>query len=90
MSRPPVKQYYISPYGQTTFVVRLNHYGSQLTYFLDLFAVAQEDFAGLTPQDVQVVHYGGLRIKGYFGLEFQSEQAPPSEYEQVAQLELTR
>ena len=93
MNRPPIKQFCRSDFteGQTHFVVRLDHYGSQLSYFLALYAEARRDFPQITPEMVRVVQYGGDRISGYFGIEFTlSGVEPPEGYQEISALEFAR
>lgn len=89
----PVKEFYPSELteGQTHFVVRLGHYGSQLSYFLGLFEEVKRDFPYLAPEDVKVVHYGSDHIPGYFGLEFTlNVSETPTGYRQISLSEFTR
>jgi hypothetical protein len=93
MNRPPVKQFCRSELteGQIHFVVRLDHCGSLLSYFLELYAEAERDFPQLTPETVKAVHYGGDRISGYFGIEFTlNGVGPPEGYREISALEFTR
>lgn len=73
-------------------VVRLNHYGHQLEYFFELFEVAQKDFPKLKLEDVEVVHYGGSRYSGYWGIEFKNPNGNicPDGYTQIDTLEFVR
>jgi hypothetical protein len=51
-------------------VVLENAYDSSLGKFDRLFEVAQKDFPWLKRGDVEIVHYGGNRRSGLFGIEF--------------------
>lgn len=84
------KKQYFKGQDITTFVVRLDHYGSQLSSFEALFVEAEKDFPDLRSSDVKIVCYGGKRIKGFFGLEFTENCTPPPGYEQISQLEYTQ
>jgi hypothetical protein len=84
-----VKQYRKSPDAPTRIVVRMDNYGHRLSDFLTLWQQAKKDFPTLTESDVEIVHYGGRYIKGYFGLEFQSAETIPPDYQQIRELEDT-
>ena len=45
-------------------------YGSTLDKIDDLVAVAQFDYPTLKRSDIEIVCFGGDRIKGIYGLEF--------------------
>lgn len=93
MERRPIKQFCRSELtpGQIHFVVRLDHYGSRLSYFLALYAEARSDFPQLAPETVKVIQYGGDRISGYFGIEFTLNGVePPKEYQEISALEFAR
>jgi hypothetical protein len=74
-----------------TCVIRTNYYGSSLQKFLDFFSEAKKDFPSLTPEQVEIKHYGGDRIKHIFGLEFQvpSEVTISESYKRIPRLEFT-
>jgi hypothetical protein len=73
-------------------VVRENTYGSSLVKFDRLFETLQETFPGATRDSVNVVHYGGNRIKGTFGLEwtvFYDIHEAPKGWTAISELECT-
>lgn len=70
-------------------VIRNETYRSQLNGFEKLFEIAKTDFPSLNSSDVTVVHYGGKRISGYFGIEFLVSENPPKDYTEVQYLEPT-
>ena len=55
------------------FVIRTDLYDSGLQYFLDLLEIAKQDFPDLEldKNDVKALQFGGDRIKGLRGLEFE-------------------
>lgn len=70
--------------------LQIGHYGHNLGYFMTLFELAKVDFPFLVLSDVEVVQYGGDRIRGYWGLEFNADaQRIPDSYERVDRLEPT-
>ncbi|MFH0805217.1 MAG: hypothetical protein V1916_03415 [Patescibacteria group bacterium] len=73
-------------------ILRTRTYNHTLEYFQRLFKEALNDFPETKAEQVEVTHYGGDRVKGTFGIEFnvKAETAIPSNYEQIAQVELTR
>ncbi|MBI2121034.1 MAG: hypothetical protein HYT94_05420 [Parcubacteria group bacterium] len=71
-------------------VVRTNCYGSQLSFFLELFEEAKKDFPTLTPEDVRVIHFGGQFYSGTFGIEFTPPETVPAIYQTIRELELSR
>ena len=46
-----------------------DHYGSSLSHFKKMFAELKRDFPWIWPKDVEVVEYGGDRIKRIWGIE---------------------
>lgn len=70
-------------------VIRTNTYGSQLSMFLELAAIAKQDFPYLTEDNIEIVHYGGERYAKTFGIEFPAHGVP-DDYQIISQLELTR
>lgn len=72
-------------------VIRNDHYGRTLEGINKLYEAAKADFPTLNPRDVEVVVYGGDRISGYMGIEFEMPmQNVPEAYERISYLELTR
>jgi hypothetical protein len=72
-------------------VIRESHYGHTLDYINRLFAEARKDFPYLQAKDIEIVVYGGDRIKRMMGIEFNAPDVSfvPSDYVTVAELELT-
>jgi hypothetical protein len=73
-------------------VVREDSYGSSLTKFDRLFETLQETFPDADRDSVKVVHYGGNRIKGTFGLEWEvyyDVYEAPSGWNVISELEYT-
>ncbi len=70
-------------------IIRTDCHGSKLSFFDELWVVAKSDFPELTREEVDVVHYGGKRYKGTFGIEFKFTGTPPNDYVHVEQVELT-
>ena len=73
-------------------VIRSRNYGSSLAKFLYFAREARKDYPHLKDEDIKVVHYGGDRISGTFGIEFE----PPKEnlvldgWTEIHSLELVR
>ena len=76
----------------TVGVIRFPHYGSYLNQFIEAANIAKADFPYLTDADIKVVHYGGDRYKGTFGIEFNlpDMESAPEGYSEIHQLELTK
>lgn len=71
-------------------VLRSDGYLSNLTYFATLYESALEDFPNLKPNAVEVVHFGGDRYRGTFGIQFSwLEGEVPGHYSRMERLELT-
>jgi hypothetical protein len=73
-------------------VVRENSYGSSLVKFDRLFEALQETFPDASKSSVNVVHYGGNRIKGTFDLEwavFYDIHEAPEGWTAINELEYT-
>lgn len=70
-------------------VIREDSYGSQMSKFKKLIGEALEDFPDLSPDDVEIVHYGGERYAKTFGIEFHATYAPDT-YTRISQLEYTK
>lgn len=51
-------------------IIRTNTYSRDLDYFVYLFEEAKKDFPNLSFYDVAIVHFGGVRYKGTWGIEF--------------------
>jgi hypothetical protein len=79
-------------------VLRARNYGSRLDKFDKLFDTMAKDALTFEPpieldrEDVEVVHYGGSRYAGTFGLEVDIPEGHviPSEYARIRETELTR
>lgn len=67
-----------------------DNYGASLKKFNDLYEIARGDFPKLEYKDIEVVVYGGDRIKYHFGIEFNLEitRKMPEDYLEC-QLEFT-
>lgn len=52
-------------------IIRSNGYGNSLQEILDFFEEAKKDFPNLTPNQVNVVYYGGQWFTRFYGIEFQ-------------------
>jgi hypothetical protein len=50
-------------------IIRTDCYGSYFSHIKMLVGIAQEDFIMLD-DEIEIVHYGGDRIRGIFGIEF--------------------
>ena len=70
------------------FVIRRRDYGSNMRHLLELYDQARADFADISTDQLDVVHYGGQRFKHTYGLEFNSTDEPPEGYERIEQLEM--
>ena len=62
--------------------------GNNLERLNRLANIAKEDFPFLEERDIDVVLFGGTRIKGVFGIEFDLDFIPNG-YELVSELEDT-
>jgi len=71
---------------QKTAVIREDCYGSRLSKFLKLFEIAKSDLPGLSPDNVEIIRYGGARYAKTFGIEFVCSSILPG-YEIIEQLE---
>lgn len=73
-------------------IVRNSHYGRSYAGIERLFEVAKRDFPFLVEEDVEVVIYGGSRISGYMGIEFNVPKgaAVPATYNRISRLESTK
>lgn len=79
---------YCKPIGAPPIcVVRTETYASGLMHFDELFAVAQSDFPDLHREDCEVVHYGGQRYRGTYGIEFWRSGGIPDSYQKIEHLE---
>ncbi len=77
-----VKQWTEQQYSKGVLIVlRFDHYGHTMKMLQEIYAEAEKDFAGLRPENVEVIQYGGDRISGYWGLEFQWLGDVPPTYE---------
>ena len=75
--------------GETLhFSIRTNTYSHSLDFFERLWQEAYHDFPWLDRSDVEVVHYGGIRYKHTFGIEFTAKDVPDG-YTKVKRLEDT-
>lgn len=66
-------------------ILRNDTYDNRLSWFNEMFAAAQADFPFLKEEDVRVVIFGGDRIKGIMGIEFQLPRGTkvPDFYEEL-------
>ncbi len=70
--------------------IRENNYGKSLSKFNRLLAEAQKDFPDLKDSDVEVVTYGGERLKHIMAIEFVPRgHSIPDTYTVVNEVELT-
>jgi len=76
---------------KTRVVIRFDHYGHHWSSFMELVAIAKADFPTLADNQIEVIHYGGDRISGYWGIEFDRfTKDIPADYEELSVLELMR
>ena len=70
-------------------IIRLNHYGSQFNWLLEIVNEAKKDFPHLKDEDIKVVHYGGIYYKGTFGVEFHLPDSTtlPKDYSEIHEIE---
>lgn len=68
-------------------VVRTKTHANSLAHFDELFSVAQSDFPDLHREDCEVVHYGGQRYRGTYGIEFFRVGEIPESYQKIEHLE---
>jgi len=68
-------------------VIRTNSYSSSLSYFNELIEIAKNDFPELIDDNIEIVQYGGERIKRIFGIEFYPTNYVPSSYNEIQNLE---
>ena len=73
-------------------IVRNRYYGSALSRFQGFYAIACQTFPDLKPENVQVVHYGGSRHAGTYGIEFNVGDITeaPEGWSPIESLEYTR
>jgi hypothetical protein len=78
-----------TPNKNTYICIHSKNYNSKLPYILSLVEEARKDFPFLTDQEVQLIHLGGRRYKGMFGIEFSvpSNTIIPNDYQQVLEPE---
>lgn len=73
-----------------SFILRTQTYAHTLSHFEYLFAVARNDFPGLSKNDVEIIHYGGKTYKRTFGIEFVIYDIDvPNDYQEISDLEET-
>lgn len=83
-----IREYCPSQKGHhATCIIRTLVYSSRLTHFDELFAVAQSDFPDLRREDCEIVHYGGQRYRGTYGIEFRWPGEIPDSYQKIEHLE---
>ena len=97
--RPVAQQYSVDPSKvirevcptSKRVVLRTRTYARDLGYILMLYAEAKKDFPELTPEQVNVVHFGGQHYAKTDGIEFEVNLSNvPKTYSEIAQLEFTR
>lgn len=71
----------------TRCLLRSNTYAHGRDYFLKLYKLATADFPDLTPENVEVVKYGGDHIKSTCGIEFVRTGDVPEKYRRLHELE---
>jgi len=71
-------------------IIREDNYASGLDKFIRLFEEAKKDFPLLEIKNVRVIHYGGMRYSGTFGLEFKIDPSlVPDSWIKQDKVELT-
>lgn len=78
--------------GKYRYIIRTLSYNKTFSYLQRLLRAAKQDFPDLdfdTTIDVEVIVYGGNCYKRTRGIEFNTNEMPPSDYKQVNQVELT-
>ncbi len=70
-------------------VVRTGTYTSSVAHINRILAEATEDFPDLDLEKVKIVHYGGIRYKGTYGLEFDVDGDVPDTYRPINHVEFT-
>lgn len=89
MSKQMIKEYFRFPEGNPVrFIVRRPDYGSKVEDINELAEIAKRDFPQLDDNVLDLIHYGGQRYKGTYGIEFNLDTAPPSDYREISQVEL--
>lgn len=83
-----IKEYALVGEKTLRFSLRTNTYAHSLDFFERLWEEAKRDFPWLDKNDVEVVHYGGIRYKHIFGIEFTAKDIPDG-YTDVGRLENT-
>jgi len=74
----------------TICIIRTDCYGSQWSFLSKLVAFAKADFPELSDDAIRVVHFGGIRYSGTFGIEFEPPSSIPDSYLVIHELELLR
>lgn len=72
-----VKERFPSNDDATRVIVRSNTYAKGYTYVNQLVNEACKDYPNLAPNDIEVCIYGGNRINGIMGIEFNVEKPLP-------------
>lgn len=73
----------------TRVVIRTKTYASSLDYFDKLYEEAHKDFPEIPKKEMQVTHYGGIRYKYTFGIEFNVKGKVPEDYQKISKMEST-
>jgi hypothetical protein len=68
------------------YIIRSNTYAHTFEYFNNLVSEAKKDFPGLKDLDIDIIHYGGIRYKYTFGIEFNRKECNNLYYE-ISQIE---
>lgn len=80
-----IKEFYAD---ENICILRLDHYGRQLSHVMELVLEARKDFPTLKDEDITTVVYGGNYYSRTIGIEFNGVQKEG--YSIVSRLELTR
>ena len=60
----------IKEHSDNRCCIRTDCYGNSLSFIKKLIDIAKEDYPSLKDEDIKIEKYGGTRIKGTFGIEF--------------------
>ena len=69
--------------GTKRLCIRTNSYANSLKHFNMLYDEAKKDFPSLETKDIEIMHYGGMRIKYTYGIEFAAIGDIPDSYKQT-------
>jgi len=86
-----LKEYTEAPRGHRRFRIYTDCYGSSLAFLETLLDELQKSFPKVSAEDVEVVKYGGERIRHIYGLEFDDgpqDGEVPSDWTKVSMFDL--